>query len=95
MCWINETLVNGTINLLLDMPKKFLPGAAAGGWQGRRAFFLQTRPQLGLSATLGTIPLVPGTQVLVECAVVLARAGGDEVGNAHINDSVGKLCTDK
>ena len=85
MLFLGKTLVHGTVDLVLDMPDQSLARAAAGGGQLLCPLFLEARPQFRLPATFGTVPLVTGTQVLVEGAVLLACRGGDEVGDPHVD----------
>ena len=94
---INETLIDGTVDLLLDMPDQPLPCATAGRWQLICPLFLQARAQFSFPAALGPITLVARTQVFVERAVVLAGAGCDEVGYPHVNTHHGRTgaCLDR
>src|SRR5260221_11458118 len=85
MVWILVTLIHRIVDLLLDMPDQPLPGATAGRWQLLHTFLLQAGAQFRFPAALGSIPFVARTQIFVEGAVVLDRAGRDEVGNPHVN----------
>ncbi len=85
MVWIFVTLIHCIVDFLLDMPDQPLPGTTAGRWQLLHTFLLQAGAQFRFPAALGSIPFVARTQIFVEGAVVLARAGRDEVGDAHVN----------
>src|SRR5260370_280183 len=82
---IRITLIEGMVDLVLDMPDQPLCCATAGGGQLWHALFLQARTEFGLPAALGTITLVAGSQVFVKRTVMLAGAGRDEIGNAYVD----------
>src|SRR6266849_5973609 len=80
-----KALVDGAVDLLAYMAGETLPTLAAGGGQLLRPFLLQASAQLGLAPPLLAVALLPLSEFAVKGAVVLAVAGGDEVGDAHVH----------
>ena len=85
MLWISKALIHRVVDLLPDMTDQSPSATTAGGWQLLAPFLLQARSQFGFASAFGSIPLVTRTQVFMERAIVLASAGRDEIGDAHID----------
>src|SRR5579885_2106156 len=85
MLRISKALIDGTIDLLLDMAQQSLPAPTARGGQLLDPFFLQAHSQFRFAAAFGAISLVTRAQVFMERAVLLAGTGRHEIGYAHID----------
>ena len=82
---LGKALVDRLVDLLPHVAGEALPALAAGGGQLLDAFLFKACPQFGLAPPLLAIALLPLAQLTVKGAVVLAVAGRQKVGNAHVH----------
>src|SRR5450759_370350 len=81
----SKALVDRPVDFLAHMANKPLPTPGAGGGKLLDALLLQALAQLGLAPPLLPVALLSLPELTVKGAVVLAVAGGQEVGNPNIH----------
>ncbi len=67
------------------MPHETLPALTAGRGEFLDAFLLQALAQLGFAPPLLPVTLLSLSKFAMKGAIVLARTGGEQVGNADID----------
>src|SRR5260370_33017284 len=82
---LSKALVDRPVDLLAHVAGEPLPALAAGGGKLLGPFLFQALAQLGFAPSLLAVALLPFSQFAVKGAVVLAVAGGEEVGDTHIH----------
>ena len=81
---LGKAPIHRPVDLLFDMPDEALPTLAARRGKLFDPFLFQALAQFRLAAALLPVALLSFPQLAVECPVVLAVAGGEKVGDAHV-----------